>query len=69
MIEYEYNLFAYIFICFLCVYFRVNDMGTRLTGALCGLGCDENGDAYFPENDMEVTFDTSFSLEEIKSVS
>ncbi|XP_075222041.1 tudor domain containing 9 protein spindle E isoform X2 [Lycorma delicatula] len=49
--------------------FRVNEAGTRLTGALCGLGWNpELNEPYFPENDLEVCFDTTFSLEDIQVV-
>lgn len=51
------------------VFFRINEAGTRLTGALCGLGFDEEiQEPYFPENDIEVYFDTSFSLDDIVTV-
>ncbi|CAM9496697.1 unnamed protein product [Lampetra fluviatilis] len=39
---------------------------SRYTGALCGLGWDpQTGEAIFTDHDMEVTFDTSFDMDDI----
>ncbi|KAK7866118.1 hypothetical protein R5R35_011634 [Gryllus longicercus] len=43
--------------------------GSTYTGALCGLGADpQTGVSYFPDHDMEVTFDTVITLEDIKNI-
>ncbi|GLH06847.1 Probable ATP-dependent RNA helicase spindle-E [Gryllus bimaculatus] len=43
--------------------------GTTYTGALCGLGADpQTGVSYFPDHDMEVTFDTVITLQDIKNI-
>lgn len=34
------------------------------TGFVCGLGCDEEGRAMFPERDMEVIFDCEFTTKD-----
>ncbi|XP_024080639.1 probable ATP-dependent RNA helicase spindle-E [Cimex lectularius] len=39
------------------------------TGALCGLGFnEETSEAYNPENDIEVTFDTKFDLMDLENI-
>jgi ATP-dependent RNA helicase TDRD9 len=49
---------------------RVNVDYSRLTGVICGLGCEPNsGTSYFSEHDVEVTFDTKFDMEDIETVS
>lgn len=48
---------------------RVDKSGKHFTGALCGLGWSEtSGAPLLPENDMEVTFDVHFGLEDITEV-
>ena len=44
--------------------FRCNSSRTQLTGAVCGLGFDplRNNQPYYPEHDMELTFDAEISL-------
>lgn len=49
--------------------FRVNESRTRLTGALCGLGYDKlTGEPVFRDHDMEVTFDTEITIEDLQEV-
>ncbi|TRZ24453.1 hypothetical protein HGM15179_002660 [Zosterops borbonicus] len=48
---------------------RVDKSGKHFTGALCGLGWSEtSGAPLLPENDMEVTFDVHFGLEDITEI-
>lgn len=49
---------------------RLSKDESRLIGALCGLGCDTtSGIPYFPEHDMEITFDCDIDLDDIVRVS
>lgn len=49
--------------------FRVNGSRTRLTGALCGLGFDGvTGQPLFPDHDMEVTFDSEITMDDLEVV-
>ena len=49
---------------------RCDELKRQYTGALCGLGCDpRNSRSLYPEHDMEITFDTLFTQEDIKTVS
>ena len=51
------------------LFHRTDKRKTRLTGALCGLGWDDtNHGPMLPEHDMEVTFDTKVTTENIKQV-
>lgn len=51
-------------------YCRLSKDESRLIGALCGLGCDaKSGIPYFPEHDMEMTFDCEIDLDDIVHVS
>jgi ATP-dependent RNA helicase TDRD9 len=51
------------------VFFRVNESRTKLTGALCGLGFDKlTGQPVFPNHDMEVTFDTEITINDLQEV-
>lgn len=48
---------------------RVDTERRQLTGAVCGLGFEpESGAAFFPENDLEVLFDTKITLMDIEVV-
>lgn len=48
---------------------RVGKSGKYFTGVLCGLGWSEtSGAPLLPANDMEVTFDVHFGLEDITEV-
>ncbi|XP_077036874.1 ATP-dependent RNA helicase TDRD9 [Agelaius phoeniceus] len=48
---------------------RVDKSGKYFTGVLCGLGWSQtSGTPLFPANDMEVTFDVHFGLEDIKEI-
>ncbi|XP_067013969.2 probable ATP-dependent RNA helicase spindle-E [Anabrus simplex] len=48
---------------------RVNDTRSHYTGALCGLGVDpETGHALLPDHDMEITFDTEITLDDILNI-
>nr|XP_054490416.1 ATP-dependent RNA helicase TDRD9 [Agelaius phoeniceus] len=48
---------------------RVDKSGKYFTGVLCGLGWSQiSGAPLFPANDMEVTFDVHFGLEDIKEI-
>ena len=48
---------------------RTDKRKTRLTGALCGLGWDDvNQGPMLPEHDIELTFDTKITTEDIKHV-
>ncbi|RMB98688.1 hypothetical protein DUI87_24906 [Hirundo rustica rustica] len=49
--------------------FRVDKSGKHFTGVLCGLGWSEtSGAPLLPANDMEVTFDVHFGLEDITEI-
>lgn len=44
------------------VEYRTDEHRTRLTGALCGLGYnEETRRSFYPEHDTEITFDTEIS--------
>ncbi|XP_041258500.1 ATP-dependent RNA helicase TDRD9 [Onychostruthus taczanowskii] len=48
---------------------RVDKSGKYFTGVLCGLGWNQtSGAPLFPANDMEVTFDVHFGLEDITEI-
>nr|CAD7401835.1 unnamed protein product [Timema cristinae] len=48
---------------------RVNDMGTKYIGALCGLGYDIDTDMpLFPEHDMEVRFDVEINIQDLQDI-
>ncbi|OWK56106.1 putative ATP-dependent RNA helicase TDRD9 [Lonchura striata] len=48
---------------------RVDKSGKYFTGVLCGLGWSQtSGAPLFPANDMEVTFDVQFGLEDITEI-
>uniref|UniRef100_A0A8C5NPW8 Tudor domain containing 9 n=1 Tax=Junco hyemalis TaxID=40217 RepID=A0A8C5NPW8_JUNHY len=48
---------------------RVDKSGKYFTGVLCGLGWSQtSGTPLFPANDMEVTFDVHFGLEDITEI-
>lgn len=48
---------------------RVNEEGTAYTGALCGLGADSHtGQSFFPDHDLEVTFDSEITLQDILNI-
>ncbi|XP_008937811.1 PREDICTED: putative ATP-dependent RNA helicase TDRD9 [Merops nubicus] len=48
---------------------RVDKSGKRFTGVLCGLGWSQTFAApLLPENDMELTFDVHFGLEDISEI-
>ncbi|KAG8222127.1 hypothetical protein J437_LFUL002124 [Ladona fulva] len=48
---------------------RTNPEKTKLTGALCGLGCDpETRVSLFPDHDMEITFDTEITIEDLTNI-
>uniref|UniRef100_A0A1B6DS36 Probable ATP-dependent RNA helicase spindle-E n=1 Tax=Clastoptera arizonana TaxID=38151 RepID=A0A1B6DS36_9HEMI len=47
---------------------RRNDRKSKLIGALCGLGTDNEGVPLFPGNDMEVVFDCEFSIKDIQLI-
>ena len=50
------------------VEFRTNEEQTRLTGAICGLGAHKTPRGIFsvlPDHDIELHFDTEFTLEDI----
>lgn len=48
---------------------RVNESRTSLVGALCGLGVDKlTGQPLFRDHDMEVTFDTEITIEDLQEV-
>jgi len=52
-----------------CIELRVNESRTRLTGALCGLGFDrDTGQPLFPDHDMEVTFDSEITIDDLQVV-
>ena len=50
------------------VEFRVNPKKTCYTGALCGLGFDEDGCAIYTDNDIESTFDVNIDISDITMV-
>lgn len=50
------------------VEYRADDYYSRYTGALCGLGMNENKVSLFPANDMEITFDVEFTKEDLLNV-
>uniref|UniRef100_A0A0A9XRC0 Probable ATP-dependent RNA helicase spindle-E n=1 Tax=Lygus hesperus TaxID=30085 RepID=A0A0A9XRC0_LYGHE len=47
---------------------RVDPTRSYVTGALCGLGCDEEGMSYDQENDIEVAFDCKFDMADIETI-
>ncbi|NXP73265.1 TDRD9 helicase, partial [Ramphastos sulfuratus] len=48
---------------------RVDKSGKHFTGVLCGLGWSQTcGAPLLPENDMEVTFDVRFGVEDISEI-
>ncbi|XP_068016320.1 ATP-dependent RNA helicase TDRD9 [Melanerpes formicivorus] len=48
---------------------RVDKSGKHFTGVLCGLGWSQTcGAPLFPENDMELTFDVHFGMEDISEI-
>ncbi|XP_074725041.1 ATP-dependent RNA helicase TDRD9 [Strix uralensis] len=48
---------------------RVDKSGKYFTGVLCGLGWSQTCEApLLPENDMELTFDVRFGLEDIREI-
>ncbi|XP_064021733.1 ATP-dependent RNA helicase TDRD9 [Pogoniulus pusillus] len=48
---------------------RVDKSGKHFTGVLCGLGCSQTcGAPLLPENDMELTFDVHFGVEDISEI-
>ncbi|KFP91773.1 Putative ATP-dependent RNA helicase TDRD9, partial [Apaloderma vittatum] len=48
---------------------RVDKSGKHFTGVLCGLGWNQTcGAPLFPENDMELTFDVHFGVEDISEI-
>lgn len=47
---------------------RTDSKRSRLTGVLCGLGVDGFDDPIYAENDMEISFDTEFTLEDIETI-
>ncbi|KAF6209821.1 hypothetical protein GE061_015572 [Apolygus lucorum] len=47
---------------------RVDPSKSYVTGALCGLGCDSDGMSYDQENDIEVSFDCKFDMNDIETV-
>ncbi|PSN47186.1 putative ATP-dependent RNA helicase spindle-E [Blattella germanica] len=48
---------------------RVNKDRTRYTGALCGLGYhQEINEPIFPEHDMEITFDTEITVNDLENI-
>lgn len=56
--------------CFLCIYKnRVNKEGTLYTGALIGLGHDPDGNAVYPADDIEASFDIHLTQEDLVLVS
>ncbi|GIX99928.1 ATP-dependent RNA helicase TDRD9 [Caerostris darwini] len=51
------------------VEFRTNKERTSYTGALCGLGCNpETGESVYPDHDIELSFDTEITLDDIQEV-
>ena len=60
-------LFIYSSIC-LCVS-RTNQFKKMYTGALCGLGWDpETGESALQDHDMEITFDTQLTNDDLLNV-
>ena len=48
---------------------RTDELKRQYTGVLCGLGFDPaTGESIYPEHDIEVTFDTVISQEDLKMV-
>uniref|UniRef100_A0A8C5U221 RNA helicase n=1 Tax=Malurus cyaneus samueli TaxID=2593467 RepID=A0A8C5U221_9PASS len=48
---------------------RVDKSGKYFTGVLCGLGCSQtSGAPLLPANDMELTFDVHFGVEDITEI-
>ncbi|XP_009072311.1 PREDICTED: putative ATP-dependent RNA helicase TDRD9, partial [Acanthisitta chloris] len=48
---------------------RVAESGQHFTGVLCGLGWNQTARApLLPENDMELTFDVHFGVEDVKEI-
>lgn len=46
-----------------------NEEGTRYTGALCGLGWNnQTQESILPEHDIELAFDVKFDVEDITEV-
>lgn len=55
--------------CFLSFSYRVDKSGRYFTGVLCGLGWSQtSGAPLLPENDIELTFDVRFGVEDISEV-
>lgn len=48
---------------------RVNKEGTQYTGALIGLGHDHDGNAVYPADDIEASFDIHLTQEDLVLVS
>ena len=60
---------------FVCVYIpralfsRADELKRQYTGAICGLGFDVDTDeSIYSEHDMELTFDTLISQDDLKMV-
>ncbi|XP_064403082.1 ATP-dependent RNA helicase TDRD9-like [Halichondria panicea] len=52
-----------------CVEMRANELKRQYTGAICGLGFDVDTDeSIYSEHDMELTFDTLISQDDLKMV-
>ena len=53
-----------------CGVSRTDPARTQYTGALCGLGWDENtGGPALPDHDIEIAFDVKFDVEDLSMVS
>lgn len=65
----EFSFFISKQDCFLSFLYRVDKSGKYYTGVLCGLGWSQtSGAPLFPENNMELTFDVHFGVEDISEV-
>ena len=54
----------------ICAVYRTDPARTQYTGALCGLGWDENtGGPALPDHDIEIAFDVKFDVEDLSMVS
>ena len=53
----------------MCVYCRCDLLKRQYTGAVCGLGfCKSTGQSLFIDHDIEITFDTVLTQQDIKLV-
>lgn len=49
--------------------YRTDPKRHRYTGALCGLGYDDEGMSVLPDHDIELTFETKFDTDDVAMVS